>query len=221
MVASTRFWLAFSAAGVGLVALVACTEPEGTRTGGSGASAGQASAGQGGDTGQGAGAGQSAATGPGGSPGDEGGQTGEAGSGQAHAGQSAAAGSANASCVPPDTVPVGGAECVAGCVGKTVAYEDCDGDGLVQAACGGAWFILQSACGDHTCQAAGFEQQMCGSGSVCMELVGGAHLLECRAHSCGTGPITCDCLKDACPGTCTQTGPLDFSCNTCPSGDCP
>jgi len=205
-----------------LAALIACGEPEGSEPSGSGGSAGQANAGSGGDAGRtdGGGAGAGDATGSGGSPDSEGGQTGESGSRQASAGESAAAGSGNESCVFPDTVPVGGGECPAACEGKTVAYEDCDGEGLVQAACGGDWFILQSACGDHQCQAGGLDQT-CGIGSVCMELISGAHLLECRPHGCGTGPITCDCLQDACPGTCTQTGPLDFSCNTCPSNDCP
>ncbi len=101
-----------------------------------------------------------------------------------------------------------------------MAYEDCDGVGLRQVTCATDWFVVESACGDHRCQNPTFNAESCGAGEVCALLQGGAQIAQCMTHACGTGPITCDCLGEVCPG-CTQTGVLDFTCNTCPSGQCP
>jgi hypothetical protein len=139
--------------------------------------------------------------------------------GQMPAGGSTGVGGAG-DCVLPPQAPVSGSECPAACEGKVFAYEDCDGAGLVQAGCATDWFVFEAACGDHLCQDPVFNGETCGTGMVCALMQGGAQIPQCSAHDCGTGPITCDCLGAACPG-CVQTGVLDFTCNTCPSGQCP
>jgi hypothetical protein len=69
-------------------------------------------------------------------------------------------------------------------------YERCDDTGLIRASCDGtSWTVTTTACADLSCQG-----QMCGAGSVCVAQVGGALLIDCRPHSCGDGPLTCDCV---------------------------
>jgi hypothetical protein len=198
----------------------ACSEPDSASSsaGAGGESPSAAGASSAGDSGVVDGAGE----GPVGSPG--GASTGGA---EGMAGQMAAGGSPGAGgepgvsvCVPPPVAPVSGSQCPAACEGELIAYEDCDGEGFLQVACATDWFVIQQACGDHLCQEPAFAGQSCSAGQVCALMQGGAQLPECRAHGCGTGPITCECLGEACPG-CTQTGVLDFTCNTCPSGQCP
>jgi hypothetical protein len=200
--------------------LWACGKPEVESSGGSAGAAGKlgqagssSGASSGGGAGNGASAGDAARGGSGdvtagGAP-DQGGESADGG----------APGDVDGKCVPPQTVPVSGSDCSAAC--KLVAYEDCDGAGLVQAACGGEWFLIEQTCGSHKCLDPAFDGQSCGAGMVCTLQQGGAQIPECRPHACGTGPITCDCLADVCPG-CQQTGVLDFTCNTCPAGQqCP
>jgi hypothetical protein len=217
----------------GLVACVlsACGKPDDESSSGSAGAAGKSSqagsssgASSGGGASAGGGAGKGASAGNaahGGSDAMSGGaasQAGEAGADGTPTGD-AGAPSDMGQCVPPQEVPVSGSDCSTAC--KLIAYEDCKGAGLVQAGCGGQWFLFTSKCGDHKCLDPAFDGQSCGAGQVCTLKQGGAQIPECSPHSCGTGPITCDCLADVCPG-CRQTGVLDFTCNTCPPGQlCP
>ncbi|HVY31017.1 MAG TPA: hypothetical protein VHB79_30880 [Polyangiaceae bacterium] len=205
--------------------LAACGSPDDEPSGGAAGMAGklgQAGSSSGASAGGGAGKGASAGdtaqgasdTMAGGAPG----QAGEPAVGGTPGGEAGAPGEVG-ECVPPKEVPVSGSDCSTAC--KLIAYEDCNGAGLVEAGCGGQWFLFTSKCGSHKCLDPAFDGQSCGAGQVCALQQGGARIAECRPHSCGTGPITCDCLADVCPG-CQQTGALDFTCNTCPPGQqCP
>jgi hypothetical protein len=58
----------------------------------------------------------------------------------------------------------------------------------------------------------------CPAGMICHEVASGALFIECRANSCGTGPVNCGCLP--CQGNCdvhatVQTG-IRVTCNNCP-----
>ncbi len=198
----------------------ACSEPDTASSDGFAGAAGDAQQTSGSSSGGNSGAGQSAGESSLGSGGDGatdvGGQMSAGGTGDA----GGAPGSGGADCVLPSEAPVTGSECPAGCEGKLVAYEDCQGEGLLQFACATDWFVFQGPCGDHLCQDPAFNGQSCGPAMVCAVMQGGAQIPECMAHGCGTGPITCECLGALCPG-CFQTGVLDFTCNTCPSGQCP
>lgn len=200
--------------------LLGCGNPDeptgaGGGTGKSNQGGGSSGASTGGSTGKGGSAGETAQGGNGGV--SAGGASGQGGKSEVGGGGGAAGDGGK--CMPPKMVPVSGSDCSTSC--KLVAYEDCAGAGLVQAACGGQWFLIEQKCGNHKCQDPAFNGQSCGTGMVCALQQGGARIPECRPHACGTGPITCDCLADVCPG-CQQTGVLDFTCNTCPAGQqCP
>jgi hypothetical protein len=70
-------------------------------------------------------------------------------------------------------------------------YERCNDTGLVHATCdsNGMWATTTSDCSAATCQG-----QSCGAGNVCAAQVGGALFIGCRPHTCGDGPLTCDCV---------------------------
>jgi hypothetical protein len=157
--------------------------------------------------------------------------TGGSGTGGA-AGSSGATGSGGSGATPdggpgcscPPTPPADRAACDATCAGRECAYEDCDRAGLVIASCRqGTWSVSTSACGSQRCGPVGSQAQtFCSENFVCIQQSGGALFPEeCRAHECGSGPITCGCLGLSCPGQCTQASALYFLCNTCPSGLCP
>jgi hypothetical protein len=200
----------------------ACSDPDTASDSSAAGAAGESPQVSGSSSGGSSGAGQSAGEGSLGGAGDlaTGGAVGAAG--QASTGGSGEAGGApsSADCLLPNQAPVSGSECPASCEGELVAYEDCAGDGLLQVACASNWFVIESACGDHLCQDPVFNGESCGPGAVCALMQGGAQIPQCMVHDCGTGPITCQCLSELCPG-CVQTGVLDFTCNTCPSGQCP
>jgi len=192
----------------------------GSSTGGSGGSGGSSAAGgSGGSSASGGSGGSAASSGSGGS---------SAGAGNAGAaGSAASAGTANGGtggiapgCECPATAPLSGGPCPEDCAEPVCAYEDCDGEGFIQAACAGEWIIIQQACGDKPC--GNDDMTSCAPGTVCIQIVGGVVSgYTCVPHECGTGAITCDCLGSNCPGECTRTGGTTFTCNTCPSGLCP
>jgi hypothetical protein len=134
---------------------------------------------------------------------------------------SAGSGGGSDDCVCPSTVPLSGGACPNDCGGPVCAYEDCDGEGFVQAGCAGEWVIIQTACGNKPCGPEGAPEMNCAPGTACIQVVGGAlGGYSCVPHDCGSGPIGCDCLE-GCPGECTKTGGTTFTCNTCPSNLCP
>lgn len=208
-----RLWLSIAAS----TAFVACTSEPASTSGSAKTDAGERfDAGAGGrGSGGTSSTGGSPSTGGGGSVSTGGG--GSSGTG----GSVGSGGGTGKPCICPAAAPVGGGICPPECEGHQCAYEDCAGAGFIQAACaGGSWFDIQQACGDKQCPRSP-TPLVCGPGFVCMEVEGGAVRYECRAHSCGTGPITCDCLTQPCAGQCSQTSGTDFTCNTCPSGTCP
>ena len=127
-------------------------------------------------------------------------------------------------CACPADAPTDGAACDTACEGRACAYEDCAGAGLAVARCSSsAWTVAVGACGDQPCGPQGSSGgQTCDPGFACIQQTGGAQFpQECRQHECAPGLVSCACLGSSCPGECVQTGPLDFTCNTCPSGLCP
>lgn len=127
--------------------------------------------------------------------------------------------------VCPPSVPAGGEPCPADIpVNHTCLYERCETDGIVTTTCvdgagGATWMVTATACADYQCNG-----NTCGEDSVCAANVGGALLVDCRPHSCGDGPLTCDCVCGS-DTECSQTstggsGDL-FSCYTCQSMICP
>lgn len=202
------------------VFLLACSGSEEPASS-AGSGAGQAGAASGG-SGTG---GTRASAGSGGTSGSAGAITGGSGgaSGAGTSGSSGASGSPSGEdCACPPAIPLGGTSCTGGCGGRVCAYEDCDGEGFIQAACAGQWFITRTTCGDQRCGPEGDSELRCAPGTVCIQTVGGAlGPYSCVPHYCGSSLIACDCLGDGCPGECTQTGGKSFTCNTCPSNMCP
>jgi len=164
--------------------------------------------------------------------GGSGGSSGSGGAGGSRAGAgsggtSGGAGSAGTGgtgpddCVCPSAAPLSGGACPNDCGGPVCAYEDCDGEGFIQAGCAGEWVTIQTACGDKPCGPEGAPETSCAPGTACIQVVGGAlPSYSCVPHHCGSGPIGCDCIE-SCPGECTRTGGTTFTCNTCPSNLCP
>lgn len=126
----------------------------------------------------------------------------------------------------PQQVPSDGTDCT-GLLGEFCTYERCGTDGIVSVHCtsddaeGGFtphWEATIRSCGDVECG-----NEICGSGEVCGATAGGAFLPTCLVHSCGDGPITCECVCGVL-GCSTNTSDLEniqFVCNTCPGGGCP
>jgi hypothetical protein len=185
----------------------------GTGAAGRGGAGGTAGAG-GGATGN-AGRGGSGSAGRGGSGG-----AGPGGSGGAGRGGSGGAGGTTASACPSAPPQAGGP-----CNGQGCFYEDCAGAGRTAAHCtNGVWVVDRAPCAAPTCPGIG-GSFTCAAGQICWQSAGGAvQPTECLANGCGTGPVTCDCLRH-CQGTCSVTGSATTGfyafCNTCPQLLCP
>ncbi len=129
----------------------------------------------------------------------------------------------------PADPPSNGTDCTIGehppapCV-----YERCATEGLITAECapasgeggfGPRWVVKAEDCSSRSCNGL-----TCGSGTICGVNTGGAIVAACHAHECGTGPLSCDCLPNC--SDCSRTAGLFFegdmfSCNICPTNDCP
>lgn len=189
---------------------------------GSGAAGAGATSGAGGTT-----AGSSGVSGSGGSGGAAGGNGGTALGGSAGnggaSGNGGTAGTSASAC--PSTAPGNGNLCP-DFVGRTCYYDDCGGRGRIKAMCATTipnvgnpiqqWSIETFPCGvDAECADSGVDP--CPVGKVCLTLEGGALITECVDHTCGTGPIECDCVT-GCFGVCTPNtmdGAITYRCNTC------
>ena len=142
------------------------------------------------------------------------------GSGGAGRGGSGGAGGTVASTCPSAPPQAGGA-----CTGQGCFYEDCAGVGRTAARCtNGAWVVDRAPCATATCPGIG-GSVTCPAGQICSQQAGGAvQPAECVPNGCGTGPVSCDCLRP-CAGTCTVTGSVATGffafCNTCPQLACP
>jgi hypothetical protein len=98
--------------------------------------------------------------------------------------------------------------------GQLCAYQQCDGEGLIEARCGReVWSVSTSTCETTVCG-----NYQCDAGQLCLEIQSGALMIECVENPCGTGPLDCAC---ACGGMdCTIESATKV---TCRSGctDCP
>jgi hypothetical protein len=171
------------------------------------------------------GAGASGAAGASGSTAASGGAgaSGSAGTSGA-AGASAGSGGASERCYPQP--PGDGAPCPLEWLGTACHYEDCGGAGWTLSICSSkdvglgnlqrGWWMSRWPCGSEV-QCAGADGNTCDVNQVCLVRQGGALLSDCVEHSCGTGPIGCDCVE-GCSGQCVTTGGEQgpsIICNTC------
>jgi hypothetical protein len=215
------------AAGLALTVVACNGSGVGTQDGAAGTTGAGGTTGVGGTTGAGGrgGAGGAAGTGGGGTAGTagrggSGGGAGRGGSGGAGRGGSGGAGGAVAATCPSSPPQAGGP-----CNGQGCFYEDCAGVGRTAAYCtNGAWVVDRAPCATSTCPAIG-GGATCPAGQICSQRAGGAvEPTECVPNGCGTGPLSCDCLRP-CAGTCTVTGStatgFNAFCNTCPQLACP
>jgi hypothetical protein len=95
----------------------------------------------------------------------------------------------------PDELPTADTPCAdqAG-LGASCVYDRCAAsDRMVSATCAQTAGLAQWSVTEDVCESdcAGFS---CTGGSLCVAQVGGAFLVGCREHSCGDGPLTCDCV---------------------------
>ena len=151
---------------------------------GPGTDAGSAGAGTGGTR-----AGDAAATGGVGGTGG-GGPSGSGGVGTGGAGGTGGSSTQAPKC--PATAPVASA-CAA--EGLGCSYDTCPAGARTNAYCSnGTWSVETGACGQVKC----FDQYLtayCDSGQICTVAITGARQASCIANSCGTGPISLDCLS--------------------------
>lgn len=148
------------------------------------------------------------------------------GAGGAHAGGASSAGGSGGArptngC--PASPPRDGEACVQLLQPFGCYYDDCSGAGRTRADCvaaqgaGGAaqlhWMVETTPCGAlAACEGDG-RSNSCMIGQACLVMEGGTISTQCVEHTCGAGPIACDCVKGCYPG-CTQLGPT-FVCSTC------
>jgi hypothetical protein len=202
------------------------TTGTGGTTGGAGATG---TGGAAGATGTGGTAGAAGATGTAGTTGAAGAGGGAAAGGRGgvggsagNAGRGGTGGTSVATC--PAAPPQPGSNCTGG---LNCYYEDCAGAGRTIASCvtGSAaaprWQVTTGACTPVSCSSS--SSLPCPAGQLCYIAAGGAVLATCGPNTCGTSPISCDCLQ--CGGICTVNGSLQsgitVTCNTCPQGGCP
>ncbi len=149
---------------------------------GPGTDAGSAGAGTGGTR-----AGGAAATG------GAGGTGGSSGSGGVATGGGGGTGGSSTQAPQCPAAPPGASACAP--EGLWCAYDACPAAGRTTAYCSnGTWSVTTGACGMVTC----FDQYLstsCDSGEICTVAITGARMASCIANSCGTGPLTLDCLS--------------------------
>lgn len=77
-------------------------------------------------------------------------------------------------------------------VGAECIYSQCDSSGIVTAAtCSSAGTPPLWEVTTQTCDCNG---SSCTGDTVCAATIGGAYLVDCRPHTCGDGPLSCDCM---------------------------
>jgi hypothetical protein len=113
--------------------------------------------------------------------------------------------------VCPQAPPRNGAAC--GPLTQTCYYEDCAGAGRTMANCtSGAWKVKTSACATVDCEIAPDIDPsgiICPAGQICILTDSSGALppmttATCVDHTCGTGPITSECVPNL-HGDCTAT----------------
>jgi hypothetical protein len=123
----------------------------------------------------------------------------------------------------PQAPPANGAACGPVPVSQTCYYEDCAGAGRTVATCAAgasAWQVTTGACAPYACAAdASSSSLICPSGMICVLTtqigpVAPIPTPACVPHSCGTGPITPECVPGL-YGTCAaaySVGGVVFRC---------
>jgi len=88
---------------------------------------------------------------------------------------------------------------------------------IIQGVCEtGAWALAGHECTDNYCGSS----EACGLTEICLEVRGGALMMECRGNPCDTGAFEASCACSLCGADeCRITG-TTVICDTCPSGDC-
>jgi hypothetical protein len=106
----------------------------------------------------------------------------------------------------PQAPPAKGTPC--GPLSQTCYYEDCAEAGRTVATCtAGTWQVTTGACASFVCEPNPESPSglTCAAGMVCVLTTsgGGAFFVTptCLAHTCGTGPITLECIPSL-YGTC-------------------
>ena len=169
-----------------------------------GATGGAGSGGTGGAGGIATGGSGGAAGGAGGSGGGSGGVV-QSGGRSGSGGTIGSGGSSAASC--PQVAPADGAGCDSGKDGPCYC-EDCSGSGRTIAECAsGSWQVSNGPCTPITCYDYRYAWShddavpsvACPAGQVCLAVFGKAP--TCVTHTCGTGPVTWQCVPGANPGT--------------------
>lgn len=123
----------------------------------------------------------------------------------------------------PEDIPATDTACDA--AGLTCFYDDCQQSGRSVAQCqAGMWDVQMEPC-EQQVQCSGAAGSSCDSGEICLIEGGGALLVTCVEHTCGAGPVHCDCVP-GCSGECTIHGDVSWGvtvdCTTsCTMDMCP
>lgn len=115
----------------------------------------------------------------------------------------------------PQSSPADGSPCGPVPVTQTCYYEDCAGKGRTIATCTPGesnWKVTTTPCTTVACEAdpASAQGIICAEGKVCIIAardssgIPALPALACVDHTCGTGPITPECISSS-YGTCTPT----------------
>lgn len=124
----------------------------------------------------------------------------------------------------PTAAPSNASPCPTSLQGTSCYYDDCSASGgRKRAVCSSsgsaqpAWAVDSFPCGVQTMCAGDGAGQSCPVGQVCLVLESGSRTVQCVPHSCGTGPITCDCVQGCFTGCSMSSAQqaVTFTCNTC------
>jgi len=120
----------------------------------------------------------------------------------------------------PNAPPADGDTCTAA---RSCFYEDCAGVGRTVATCGqGTWSVTSGPCDTVVCEN-GITGTSCDVGKVCVAIASGVPVNLCVPNSCGTGPVSCDCVE-SCIGSCSVRGTVAngivIDCNPCSPDGC-
>ncbi len=121
----------------------------------------------------------------------------------------------------PATPPTNGAACSA--FVETCYYEECAGRGRTLADCPlGVWRVSTGPCSSQVCtRLAGGLSVTCAAGEICLGWCGSD--ARCTTHTCGTGPLSKECISGA-TGYCTLSGSVSdgmrLQCQSSPGTGC-
>jgi hypothetical protein len=114
-------------------------------------------------------------------------------------GSSASGGSSSSSSSCPQSQPTNGASCVGS--SAWCLYQDCAGSGVGLAYCSSdKWSVNSKACAEFACRPFGLgSSTTCPAGQICVANWGQDP--KCVPHTCGTSPVTLECVPGVNPGT--------------------